>query len=51
VRRLKAFRDHFEDFAVRSLIIGGTACDLAMADAGLGLPAALEDERRQRITA
>jgi len=35
VRGLEAFRDHFEDFADRSLIIGGTACDLRMADAGL----------------
>ena len=34
VRGLERFREHFEDFVDRYLIIGGTACDLAFTEAG-----------------
>lgn len=35
VRGLALFREHFRDFRDRYVLIGGTACDLVMADAGL----------------
>lgn len=35
VKGLETFRAHFADFADRYLIIGGTACDLALREAGL----------------
>ena len=35
VRGLERFREHFADFVDRYLIIGGTACDLALTEAGL----------------
>lgn len=35
VKGLETFRDHFAAYADRYVIIGGTACDLAMNDAGL----------------
>ena len=35
VKGLERFREHFAAFADRYLIIGGTACDLALTEAGL----------------
>lgn len=35
VRGLERFRDHFAAFKDRYVLIGGTACDLLMTDAGL----------------
>lgn len=35
VKGLETFREHFADFRDRYLIIGGTACDLALTEAGL----------------
>lgn len=35
VRGLDLFREHFKNFADRYVLIGGTACDLIMDDAGL----------------
>ena len=35
VKGLERFREHFAEFADRYLIIGGTACDLALTAAGL----------------
>src|SRR5690349_16685193 len=35
VRGLDRFKTHFEPFADRYVLIGGTACSLAMEDAGL----------------
>lgn len=35
VKGLETFREHFADFTDRYLIIGGTACDLALTEAGL----------------
>ncbi|MCA9311771.1 MAG: hypothetical protein KDA21_11235 [Phycisphaerales bacterium] len=35
VTGLVRFREHFEDFSDRYLIIGGTACELALTEAGL----------------
>ena len=35
VKGLERFREHFVAFADRYLIIGGTACDLALTAAGL----------------
>ena len=35
VTGLETFRAHFDDFIDQYLIIGGTACDLALTDAGL----------------
>jgi hypothetical protein len=35
VKGLDLFREHFRDFRDRYVLIGGTACDLAMSDAGL----------------
>lgn len=39
VRGLDRFRDHFSEFRDRYVLIGGTACDLAMTDAGLAFRA------------
>lgn len=39
VKGLERFRDHFADYADRYVIIGGTACDLAMTAAGLAFRA------------
>lgn len=39
VRGLERFRDHFAAYADRYVIIGGTACDLAMNAAGLAFRA------------
>ena len=35
VKGLDAFRNHFRDYINRYILIGGTACDLAMQEAGL----------------
>lgn len=35
VKGLEHFRDHFRAFADRYVLIGGTACDLALTEAGL----------------
>lgn len=35
VRGLQRFRDHFGEFGDRYVLIGGTACDLTMTEAGL----------------
>jgi len=35
VKGLDLFREHFKNFADRYVLIGGTACDLAMTEAGL----------------
>jgi hypothetical protein len=35
VKGLDIFRTHFEDFANRYVLIGGTACDIALTSAGL----------------
>ncbi len=35
MKGLERFREHFADFADRYVIIGGTACDLSLTDAGL----------------
>jgi hypothetical protein len=35
VKGLDLFREHFRDFADRYVLIGGTACDLAMGEVGL----------------
>ena len=35
VKGLDLFRAHFRDFADRYVLIGGTACDLIMDEAGL----------------
>lgn len=35
VRGLEIFREHFSRFADRYVLIGGTACDLAMGEAGM----------------
>ena len=35
VKGLELFRDHFRAYADRYILIGGTACDLAMTEAGL----------------
>lgn len=39
VRGLALFRDHFSAFNDRYVLIGGTACDLLMSDAGLAFRA------------
>lgn len=35
VKGLEIFREHFREFSGRYVIIGGTACDLVMDEAGL----------------
>jgi glutathionyl-hydroquinone reductase len=35
VKGLDIFRAHFRDYADRYVLIGGSACDLAMTEAGL----------------
>ena len=35
VKGLETFREHFANFTDCYLIIGGTACDLALTEAGL----------------
>ena len=35
VKGLNIFREHFREYADRYVLIGGTACDLAMGEAGL----------------
>lgn len=35
VKGLNVFRNHFRDYSNRYILIGGTACDLAMEEAGL----------------
>jgi hypothetical protein len=35
VKGLEIFREHFKNYADRYVLIGGTACDIAMTDAGL----------------
>ncbi len=35
VRGLEIFRDHFQNYADRYVLIGGAACDIAMTSAGL----------------
>lgn len=35
VKGLDLFREHFREYADRHVLIGGTACDLAMCEAGL----------------
>jgi hypothetical protein len=35
VKGLDVFRDHFREFGDRYILIGGTACDLAMEEAGV----------------
>ncbi len=35
VKGLDLFREHFRGYADRYVLIGGTACDLAMGEAGL----------------
>ena len=35
VKGLEVFREHFRNFADRYVLIGGTACDIAMTGAGL----------------
>lgn len=35
VRGLDIFRDHFQNYADRYVLIGGAACDIAMTSAGL----------------
>ncbi len=39
VKGLERFREHFKEFADRYVLIGGTACDLALTDAGLAFRA------------
>ncbi len=39
VEGLERFRDHFQAFANQYVLIGGTACDLSMSEAGLGFRA------------
>ena len=39
VKGLEVFREHFRNYANRYVLIGGTACDLAMTDAGLAFRA------------
>lgn len=43
VRGLDLFREHFRDFADRYVLIGGTACDLIMNEAGLQFRATTKD--------
>jgi hypothetical protein len=38
VRGLDRFKAHFESFADRYVLIGGTACSIAMEDVGLEFP-------------
>lgn len=35
VKGLELFKNHFRSYADRYILIGGTACDLAMREAGL----------------
>lgn len=39
VKGLDLFREHFSGFRDRYVLIGGTACDLAMTEAGLSFRA------------
>ncbi len=39
VKGLDVFRDYFRDYADKYILIGGTACDLAMEEAGLSFRA------------
>ena len=39
VKGLEIFREHFRNYADRYVLIGGAACDLAMAEAGLAFRA------------
>ncbi len=39
VKGLEVFREHFRDYADRYVLIGGTACDIAMTAAGLAFRA------------
>jgi len=39
VRGLDLFRDYFKDYTDKYILIGGTACDLAMASMGLNFRA------------
>lgn len=36
VRGLDVFREHFRAFSDRYVLIGGTACEIVMREAGLG---------------
>ncbi|MFH1707789.1 MAG: hypothetical protein ABIF71_07715 [Planctomycetota bacterium] len=36
---IEVFREHFRGFCNRYVLIGGTACDIAMAEAGVGFRA------------
>jgi predicted nucleotidyltransferase len=39
VKGLEVFRDYFREYSDRSILIGGTACDLAMEEAGVAFRA------------
>jgi len=39
VRGLDIFRDYFKDYTDKYILIGGTACDLAMENMGLNFRA------------
>ncbi len=39
VKGLEVFREHFRDYADRYILIGGTACDLSMEEAGVSFRA------------
>ncbi|RZB30108.1 MAG: hypothetical protein SRB1_02388 [Desulfobacteraceae bacterium Eth-SRB1] len=39
VRGLDLFRDYFKDYTDKYILIGGTACDLAMESMGLNFRA------------
>ena len=43
VKGLSIFVDHFRQFNDQFVLIGGTACDLAMTEAGLEFRATKED--------
>ena len=45
VRGLDIFRDYFKDYTDKYILIGGTACDLAMASMGLNFRATKDLEQ------
>jgi hypothetical protein len=58
VRGLDLFRDYFKDYTDKYILIGGTACDLAMGSMGLNFRATkdldivliLTTSKKNRIT-
>jgi hypothetical protein len=49
VKGLDIFRTHFQDYGDRYVLIGGTACDIAMTGAGLAQQKSKDSRRRKSL--